>query len=68
VRTRVHPRGPFCSLALERLARWWTEASNEARFGLYAKALHGEEEAPPLDALRVAIYLAETEAGEVQQG
>jgi hypothetical protein len=48
------------------LARWWTSASQEARFGLLTKATR--ENRPPLDALHLAIILAETEAGEVEEG
>lgn len=54
--------------ALERLARWWTEASQESRFALLRASIHGAKEAPPLRALQVAIYLAEVEAGEVTEG
>lgn len=54
--------------SLESIARWWTEATQEARYALYTKALNGEAEAPTLEALRIAIYLAEVEAGEVSEG
>jgi len=51
---------------LDALARWWTQASNEARFALLTQAT--KENRPPLQALHLAIYLAEVEAGEVDQG
>lgn len=48
------------------LARWWTAASQEARYALLTQAT--KENRPPLDALQLAIILAETEAGEVEEG
>lgn len=54
--------------SIERLARWWTEASNEARFTLLRASLAAEKEAPDFRALQIAIYLAEAEAGEIAQG
>lgn len=50
------------------LARWWTDASSEARFALLERSIKGEAKAPPLNALQIAIYLAEVEAGEVGEG
>jgi hypothetical protein len=60
--------GRSFSAAIERLARWWTSATNAERFALWRAALEGEAQAPTLDALRVASYLAEVEAGEVTEG
>jgi hypothetical protein len=54
--------------AIERLARWWTSATQAERFALYEKAIHGEAHAPSLRQIGLAIYLAETEAGETRQG
>lgn len=51
---------------VERLARWWTQASEEARYEALRASINGE--APPLEALRIAIYLAEVEAGQVAEG
>jgi len=48
------------------LAQWWTQASQEARFEALKKAIHGE--GPPLQTLRLAIIVAEVEAGEVGEG
>lgn len=48
------------------LARWWTSATQEARFALLTQATR--ENRPPLDTLHLAIVLAETEAGEVEEG
>jgi hypothetical protein len=59
---RAHPSRSVG--ALETLARWWTSATQEARYALYARAIQGDREAPRLETLRLAIYLAETEAGE----
>lgn len=54
--------------SVEELARWWNAATQEARFALYEKSIKGDQDAPPLQALRIAIYLAEVEAGEVSEG
>jgi len=51
---------------IDELAGWWTQASEEARYAVLQKAT--QENTPPLDALRLAIILAETEAGEVEEG
>jgi hypothetical protein len=48
------------------LARWWTSATEEARFALWLQATR--ENTPDLRALQLAVYLAETEAGEVAEG
>lgn len=55
-------------LALTRIAQWWTQATNEARFQALQKAIHGDPQAPPLQTLQLAIILAEVEAGEVGEG
>lgn len=51
---------------VESLARWWTSAPQEERFRVWQKAIR--ENSPPLEALRLAVILAETEAGEVSEG
>lgn len=56
------------SLAVERLARWWSSASQAERFALCRASIHGDPEAPPFRTLQVAIYLAEVEAGETEEG
>lgn len=66
VQTR-RPVGPLAQ-SLERLAQWWTQAPQVERFELVRKSIHGDPEAPPLGTLHLAIYLAEAEAGEVDQG
>lgn len=48
------------------IARWWNSATQAARYQLYGAAIRGAKEAPPLDQLRLAVILAETEAGEVE--
>jgi hypothetical protein len=48
------------------LARWWTSATQEARFQVLTTAT--KENRPPLGQLQLAIILAETEAGEVTEG
>ena len=51
---------------VEQLARWWTQAPQEARFAILTQAT--KENRPPLDRLQLAIILAESEAGEVEEG
>lgn len=51
--------------SIDELARWWTQASEEARYETLLRAT--KENSPPLGALRLAIYLAEAEAGKVEQ-
>jgi len=53
---------------VERLARWWTSASQEERFALLRAAFKGDKEAPPLGIIQIASYLAEAAAGEVAEG
>lgn len=53
---------------VDALARWWTSASQEARFALLKRTCEGDPSAPPLRTLQIAIYLAEAEAGEVAEG
>lgn len=57
--------------SVERLAQWWTQAAQEARFGLLQRVLGQktpEKGDPSLFELKIAIYLAESEAGEIDQG
>jgi len=51
---------------IESLARWWTSATQGARFALLKSAT--KENRPPFATLRAAIILAEAEAGEVAEG
>lgn len=51
---------------VESLARWWTSAAPQARLQLCEQAIKAGT--PPFDQLRIAIILAETEAGEVAEG
>jgi hypothetical protein len=53
---------------LETIARWWTQATQAQRYECYGRAVHGDEEVPPLETLQLAIYLAEIESGEVGEG
>lgn len=53
-------------LRIDALARWWAQASNEARFALLTKAT--QENNPPLEEVRLAAYLAEAEQGTVSEG
>jgi hypothetical protein len=53
---------------IEQLARWWTQASEEARFAKLRDALHPEATRKGFEALRAAIILAEIEAGQVSEG
>jgi hypothetical protein len=60
----LRPLGPLAQ-SVERLARWWTEASQIERFECVKRAIEAEANAPSFEELRIAIYLAEVEAGEV---
>jgi hypothetical protein len=51
---------------VEKLARWWTSATQEARFELLRRST--KENSPPFQTLRLAIILSECEAGEVAEG
>jgi hypothetical protein len=56
---------------VELCARWWTSATQEERFRLLKVCIEGGQaakDAPTLEEVRLAIYLAESEAGEVAQG
>lgn len=53
---------------IESLARWYTSASEEARYKAWEKAIHGDPQAPSLFELRAATILSETEAGKVSEG
>jgi len=55
-------------LAIDRLAQWWAQASTEDRFALVRAALEGSAEAPPLEVVHLAAFLAESEQGTVDQG
>jgi hypothetical protein len=53
---------------IERLARWWTQATNEARFLLLQRVCGTktpQKGDPTLAQLRLAIFVAEAAAGEV---
>lgn len=52
--------------SIRRLAQWWAQASNEARFHLLGLAIKGEKEAPSVEAIHLAAYLAESEQGTVE--
>jgi hypothetical protein len=54
--------------AVERLARWWTSATQGERFETLRRSIKGDSEAPPLREIQLAIYLSEVEAGEVSEG
>ena len=51
---------------VESLARWWTSATQKARFEILRRSTL--ENSPSFQDLRLAIILAETEAGEVEEG
>lgn len=55
-------------LAIDRLASWWAQASTQERFQLVRHALNGSAEAPPLEVVHLAAFLAESEQGTVDQG
>lgn len=54
--------------SIEVLCSWWTQASKEERFRCFKASIEGDENAPPLEALRIAIYVAEAENREIDQG
>lgn len=56
------------SASIERLARWWTQASQGERFELLRRTIAGEEDAPTLQDLTFAQFLAEATQGEIDQG
>jgi hypothetical protein len=50
------------------LARWWTSATKEARWQLLRMSIDQrspQKGTPPLAELKLAIILAEAEAGEI---
>lgn len=53
---------------VERLAQWWSQASEESRFLLMRKAIDGppSKEVPSLETVRLAAYLAESERAEIE--
>lgn len=53
---------------IERIARWWNSASQEARYEAWGKAIQGDPGTPPLAELQLAVILAEAEAGQVEEG
>lgn len=53
------------------IARWWTSATKEARFAFLKRTIENKtptEKEPTLNEVRLAIILAETEAGETREG
>jgi len=53
---------------VERIAQWWTQASQETRFALLKAAIEGE--APhkaTLEEVQLAAFLAESAAGEIEE-
>lgn len=52
-------------LELEQLARWWSQAKEEARWLLLRRTIAQETDTPPLSTLQLAIYIAEAEAREI---
>lgn len=54
--------------SIERLARWWTQASNEERFALLRRSIANEEGAPSLGDLQIAQFVAEASQGEIGEG
>lgn len=58
-------------LAINSLAQWWTQASDQARFELLQRVVGSktpQEGDPSFKTLQLAIYLAEAEAGQVEAG
>lgn len=51
---------------VERLAKWWANATQAERFRIFGRAIAGDKEVPPLETLQLACYLAEVANGEVR--
>lgn len=51
--------------SIERLCQWWTQAPQTERFQLVKRSIEGDENAPPLKVVQLAIYLAEVANGEL---
>jgi hypothetical protein len=55
--------------AFARLTRWWSQATSGERFEALKASIRGDEKAPPLKTLHLAIIAAEIEAArEGQRG
>jgi len=65
----LFPVGPHRLPAdVEQLARWWTTATQEARYALLIRAWRKDQGAPPLAQVQLAALIAEAEASEVEKG
>lgn len=51
---------------VDDLARWYTQASEEARYALWQKAI--TEGSPSLTEVRVAAILSDEAAGKIGEG
>jgi len=64
-------RGLGIGRPVDELARWWTSATQEERFLLLRTTLDKRapktKSTPDLGTLQLAILLAESEAGEIDQ-
>jgi hypothetical protein len=56
------------SAAFDALVRWWSSATQEARYQLLTAAWKKDPNAPPLGTVQLAALIAESEAGEVGEG
>jgi len=54
------------SASFETLARWWSQASPEARYRLLCAAYAKSPEAPPLEIVFGAALVAEEAQGQVE--
>lgn len=50
---------------VDEIARWWSQAPNEARFRLLERVTKEAPKVPTLEELTLGIVAAETEAGEL---
>lgn len=64
----VDARRSPAAASVERLARYWTSATQAQRFETLHRSISGDKEAPDYATLKVAILIAEIEAGEVEEG
>lgn len=51
-------------LAFARLTRWWAQATSGEKFEAVKASIRGDDQAPPLKTLHLAIIAAELAAAE----
>ncbi len=56
------------SRRIERLAQWWTQATQEARFDALRRSFNGDPSAPTFQELQLALLIAEAAQGAIGEG